>query len=74
MVASTVNGKIILFLPMNNWRVIPNSDNKDLANCEDCNSIPIVSSCATQWFNDHCFVDGLSKKSRVQGKIQIFVR
>ena len=82
MVASTANGIIILFLQMNNSigcisskkRVIPNSDNKDLVKCEDCNSIPIVSSCATQWFSDHCFVKGLSKKIWSTRKIQLFVR
>lgn len=58
MVASTINGKIIGFLQINNSigcisckkKVIPNSDNKDLGKCEDCNLIQIVSSCATQWF------------------------
>lgn len=58
MVASTINGKIIGFLQINNSigcisckkKVIPISDNKDLGKCEDCNLIQIVSSCATQWF------------------------
>ena len=58
MVASTINGKIIGFQQINNSigcisckkKVIPNSDNKDLGKCEDCNLIQIVSSCATQWF------------------------
>lgn len=58
LVASTINGKIIGFLQINNSigcisckrKVIPNSENKDLGKCEDCNLIQIVSSCATQWF------------------------
>lgn len=58
LVASTIIGKIIGFLQINNSigcitckkKVIPNSENKDLGKCEDCNLIQIVSSCATQWF------------------------
>ena len=58
MIASTVNCKIIGFLQISNSigcisckkKVIPNSDNKDLGKCGDCNLIQIVSSCATQWF------------------------
>ena len=58
LVASTINGKIIGFLQISNSidcisckkKVIPNSDNKDLGKCQDCNLIQIVSSCATQWF------------------------
>ena len=58
MVASTINGKIIGFLQINNSigcisckkKVVPNSDNKDLGKCEDCSLIQIISSCATQWF------------------------
>ncbi|XP_015779239.1 PREDICTED: uncharacterized protein LOC107357102 [Acropora digitifera] len=58
MVASTINGKIIGFLQINNSigcisckkKVIPNPDNQDLGKCEDCNLMQIVSSCTTQWF------------------------
>jgi len=58
MVASTINGKIIGFLQINNSigcisckkKVIPNPDNKNLGKCEDCNLIQIISSCRTQWF------------------------
>ena len=58
LVASTIYGKIIGFLQINNSigcisckkKVKPNSENKDLGKCEDCNLIQIVSSCATQWF------------------------
>ena len=58
MVASTINGKIIGFLQINNSigcisckkKVIPNPDNRNVGKCKDCNLIQIISSCGTQWF------------------------
>ena len=78
MVASAINGKIIEFLQINNsigWisckkKVIPNSDNKDIGKCKDCNLIQIVSSCAIQWLT--CILVQSSKNPSEQRRLTLF--
>ena len=58
MVASTINGKIIGFLQINNSigciscrkKVVPNKDSEDLGQCKDCKLTQIILSCGTQWY------------------------
>ena len=58
MVASTINGKIIGFLQINNSigciscrkKVVPNKDSEDLGQCKDCKLTQIIVSCGTQWY------------------------
>ena len=56
MVASTINGKIIGFLQINNSigciscrkKVVPNKDSEDLG--QFCKLTQIIVSCGTQWY------------------------
>ena len=58
VVTSTINGKMIGFLLINNLidciscrkKVVPNKDSKDPGQCEDCKLAQIISSCGTQWY------------------------
>ena len=58
MVASTINGKIIGFLQINNSigciscrkKVVLNKDSEDLGQCKDCKLTQIILSCGTQWY------------------------